>query len=355
MLKIIKSLVVLFVVYFLIACTGSGGSGNEQSSDTPPVNSSVTITSSLTNNSVVAGQSFTITATLTQGIYSIVSFTNDENTPKSITYSRRVCEVTIANPTCLITVTVGLATPPTTIGNNYFIIVSSTCSSACAQIVKGISFAVTQPKLKISKEPGNQILVSDTTSIGVTIESATIPSGSGDITIFFNSNNTAVESVEQSECSIHFESGAVTGCSIPIIATYTGSATITATANNFIPATSNETEVQPLVAGTTSMNITTTLPAGALVVAGQQFTISVSSINGASDTVVFENVAPTPSSIKYTPPTCYVSPSISCTTIVSVDLGTPSASNLSYASRISFVVGGSSIQPPDFRFGVTNP
>ena len=349
MLKFNKCLVAsLLLACFIAACGGGGGSGSndagssptEQPTESNPIESSpveskplessppatlIISTPDLSNsNTVIAGQSFTITVKSSNGATGTVKFSNSKNTPASITYSPATCQLSSGN-SCTTQVNVGLTTPATTKNTVYTTDISLENGNV-ENSNSTIEYKVTTPKLTVIKQPQN-IIVGFATNVGFSIDSLSIPDGTGFLTLHLEDTSGFADLIRlgQHECRLVYQDHEIieNNClSISITAPgpLTGETAINASAENFTGVNSNQINIEPGTAP--SINITSSLQPGnpPSIIAGHSFKLIATSINGASAAISFGVTDPL---IRLDKTSCTVNAGSYCEITVSVKLGTP--------------------------------
>ena len=336
----------LLLACFIVACGGGGGGSGGNSADSnnpsvnPPIESNpvesnpvesaspatliISTPSLSSSNTVIAGQSFTITVKSSNGATGTLKFSNSKNTPGSITYSPATCQLS-SDGSCTTQVNIGLTTPATTETAFYTTDISLENGNV-ENPHSSVEYKVTTPKLTVIKEP-QSIIVGFSTSVGFSINQASIPDGTGNLTLHMQISGGFADLIKlaENECKLTYQDHKVieNGCSnISVTAPgpLSGQAVITASAQNFISVNSIPVDIEP---GTSpSINITSSLGAGSPpnITAGHSFTLTATSINGGSGTVSFGATDP---GIHFDKTTCTVDAGKFCQVIATVTLGTP--------------------------------
>lgn len=337
----------LLLACFLAACGGGGGSGSnalntptDQPTESNPIKSnpaestpaksttfpsiSISTVNLNSQNSVVAGQSFIINVVSNNGASGEVTFTNGINTPGSITYVPASCKLE-AGSLCSTMVNVGLPTSATEESQQYTANIAINNNNV-KNPNQTVNFSVTKPKLEVIKQP-EDIVVGYATNVGFSIESSSIPYGSGTVTLKLSPTNGLVDllTLSSNECQIKYLSHQIVenGCaniSVQSPGQLTGTTAITANAEDFASISSNKFSIEPSTKPTIA--ITSSLPSGSMasIVAGHSFTLTATSINGSSGELTFNVSDP---GIKLNQSTCTVNPGGSCIVTAKVILGTP--------------------------------
>ena len=295
--------------------------------------------------SVVAGQSFNLKATSVNSGTGSVSFADSAST-SGITFTPLSCQVNVGE-SCSVTESIGLTTPAGSYTTNI-----SSGGSAVSQ--ESITFGVVTPQLEITTQPASTISSAGTaaTTVVFSIDPSQIPLGATSIALTIESNNSgATAMVSPSTCSIAITNGAVTSpCTVTVTAIAPGTGgtlAIEATATNYTGVTSNQITVTNIP----SIAVTTESLVAGTIVAGQQFTLTATSVNNAATTVNFANAISTPS-ITYSAPSCPLLAGESCSVTATVGLATPAGGG--YATNITDT-DSIAISPSSVAFAVTQP
>lgn len=381
MFKNIKYLLAsLFVVFAIAACGGGGGGSSTPGGsdgvgnipESPPIestpvesqpgNTSVSITStgiSTPGNTVVAGQNFQITATVTSGGSATITFANATGTPASVKYSPSSCLVEPGKP-CHTTASVALGTPKST--TNYATKISTTTSDVTLS-AQDVYFSVVTPKLIVSTNPTpSQIAINTTTTVGFGIAPGSVPAGSGSIEVQLGSFPLGVLSPSPAKCKIYYNADGSIGqndcAAIEVKGEAIGADQVLALATGFDSAASNTISVVSSGDLPYVVISTTRLAAPSYsVAAGQTFKITATSYNSAVASVHFTNGKNTPGVISYSVASCQLNANSSCQTTVLVPFGTtPSIFPLGgYSTLINFTNTTQSLPDQEVKFGVHTP
>jgi 6-phosphogluconolactonase (cycloisomerase 2 family) len=334
MLKLSRHLIAgIITTCFITACNNNSTNPQQGQDITAKINAlstdanspGIKISNSLPNPPiVVAGQTFTITATSMNGGQGTVRFLNYNTNDEHITYSPNQCQIG-AGGSCRTTVSVGLGAIPTAgqISDATKISYSGTNFITLGNI---IPFGIISPVLVVSSQPmPSTIYIKDNTKaiVGFEIPGTSMPT-TGIITVGLTSSNPSIATVPAS-CTISQASDPANNtCQSVSISpgTNTGVVTITASAANFESVTSNSINVKQDDDGPT-FTLNTTGLTNNNIVAGQRFNIQIINDSNISQEVFFSTASSnsnTVNTISYSAQSCLVSNTEPCTTVVSINL-----------------------------------
>lgn len=366
MLKLNKTIYMsLFVACFIVACEGGSGNGLENQvvppQDTPesaPLTTPIkTVTVSTINlnaaNVITAGQTFIINVKSNNGATATVNFANAVGTPNSVIYSPSTCKL-VANGVCTSNVHVGLATPVTPESTSY---VSSIVleNTNFTYHETSIHFEVTEPHLAVLSQPNPiTITLGGSTSMDFGLADGSIPDETGSVTLNLSPmNGLGNFTLNPISCNITYAARRILDNSCmgvkATVGVSVGDTTIMAKAanNEFSHVITDIIKVDPGKEPTISIKSSL---AERNIIAGHSFTLTASSINGASANLTF---TPTDPRIEVTPQSCEVKSDGSCSVTAKVGIDLPAG-----LYTIDFSYQSGSVQlpiNPGYSFEVKSP